>query len=92
MGEALADELSAHGVDVLISKPGPTHSGFAARAGMNLGRAEKAEDVAIATLATLGRKTSVTPGLLSKVLLGALMTAPRFLRVRIMKAIMRSMT
>ncbi len=92
LGEALADELSGQGVDVLISKPGPTHSGFAARAGMNFGKAEKAEDVAIATLAALGQKRSVTPGLLSKFLLGSLMTAPRSMRVQIMKAIMRSMT
>lgn len=92
LGEALADELSAHGVDVLISKPGPTHSGFATRAGMNLGKAEKVEDVATATLAALGRSKSVTPGVLSKILLGSLMTAPRSLRVLIMKAIMRSMT
>lgn len=92
LGEALADELSGQGVDVLISKPGPTHSGFAARSGMNFGKAEKAEDVATATLAALGRKTSVTPGLLSKFLLGSLMTAPRSLRVQIMKSIMRSMT
>jgi uncharacterized protein len=92
LGEALADELAAHGVDVLISKPGPTHSSFAARAGMEFSKAQRAEDVASATLAALGRRTSVTPGLLSKFLLGSLMTAPRFLRVQIMKAIMRSMT
>lgn len=76
----------------MISKPGPTHSGFAARAGMTLGKAERAEDVARATLAALGRQASVTPGLLSKLLLGSLITAPRTLRVQIMKAIMRSMT
>lgn len=92
LGEALADELSPHGVDVLISKPGPTHSGFAARAGMQLGKAESAEDVARATLQALGRRRSVTPGFLSKFLLGSLMTAPRTLRIQIMKAIMRSMT
>lgn len=92
LGEALADEFATQGVDVLVSKPGPTDSGFAARARMNLGKAEKPEDVALATLAALGRSTSVTPGLQSKLLLGSLMTAPRFLRVRIMKAIMRSMT
>lgn len=92
LGEALGDELSAHGVDVLVSKPGPTHSGFAARAGMNLGKAERAEEVASATLAALGRQRSVTPGWLSKFLLGSLMTAPRPVRVQIMKAIMRSMT
>ncbi|MBY0372709.1 MAG: SDR family oxidoreductase [Bryobacteraceae bacterium] len=92
LGEALADELSPLGVDVLVSQPGPTHSGFGDRAGMKMGRAEKAEDVAAATLATLGRKRRVTPGVLSKFLLGSLMTAPRSLRVQIMKAIMRSMT
>ncbi len=92
LGEALADELSTKGVDVLISQPGPTDSGFAARAGMKLGKAEKAETVARATLAALGRQSRVTPGLLSKLLLGTLMTAPRPLRVRIMKLIMRSMT
>lgn len=92
LGEALAEEWSGQGVDVLISKPGPTHSGFAARAGMTLGKAERAEDVARATLAALGRQASVTPGLLSKLLLGSLITAPRTLRVQIMKAIMRSMT
>lgn len=92
LGEALADELKPQGVDVLISKPGPTDSGFAARAGMNPGKTEKAGDVARATLAALGRRTSVTPGLLSKVLLGSLLTAPRSLRVSIMKSIMRSMT
>lgn len=92
LGEGLGDELSPRGVDVLISQPGPTHSGFAARAGMRLGKAEKAENVASATLAALGRRTRVTPGLLSKLLIGSLMTAPRFLRVRIMKLVMRSMT
>ena len=92
LGEALADEWKPHGVDVLISKPGPTSSGFAARAGMNLGRAETAEDVARYTLQALGKRSSVTPGLLSKIMVGSLMTAPRPLRVQIMKTIMRSMT
>lgn len=92
LGEALAVELAPHGVDVLISKPGPTHSGFAARAGMTLGQAESPATVAQATLAALGRRSSVTPGFLSKFLLSSLSTAPRPLRVQIMKAIMRSMT
>jgi short-subunit dehydrogenase len=59
---------------------------------MRMGQAETAEKVARGILAALGRKRQVAPGLLSKVLLGSLMTAPRFLRVRIMKAIMHSMT
>jgi short-subunit dehydrogenase len=92
LGEALADELAPHQVDVLVSQPGPTVSGFAARAGLTMGRAERAEDVARETLAALGRKSRVTPGMHSKLLLWTLMTAPRSLRVRIMKAIMQSMT
>jgi uncharacterized protein len=92
LGEALADELAPHNVDVLITQPGPTNSGFASRAGMTLGKAETAADVARGTLAALGHKTRVTPGNLSKLLLWSLMTAPRSLRVRIMKAIMGSMT
>lgn len=92
LGEALADELAPHQVDVLIAQPGPTESGFASRAGMTMGKAETATTIARGTLDALGRKTRVTPGVLSKVLLWSLMTAPRALRVRIMKAIMRSMT
>lgn len=92
LGEALSEELAGTGVDVLTAAPGPTHSGFGARAGMRMGQAETAEKVAKGILDVLGRKRQVAPGLLSKVLLGSLMTAPRFLRVRIMKAIMQSMT
>lgn len=31
LGEALADEPNPYGVQVLLSSPGPTNSGFAAR-------------------------------------------------------------
>jgi short-subunit dehydrogenase len=92
LGEALADELAPHKIDVLVTQPGPTESGFAARAGMTMGKAENPATVAAQTLAALGHKSRVTPGTLSKVLLWSLSTAPRALRVRIMKAIMQSMT
>ncbi|MBY0507293.1 MAG: SDR family NAD(P)-dependent oxidoreductase [Bryobacteraceae bacterium] len=93
LGEALAQELSGAGVRVLTAIPGPTASGFASRAKMNLGQADTAaavaEDIVTAIMAGHSR---VVPGRTGKILLYSLMTAPRFLRVRIMKAIMRSMT
>ncbi len=92
LGEGLADELKPYGVDVLLSAPGPTYSGFAARAGMHMNAAEKPENVAQRTIASLGRKAFVVPGRLSKLLHGSLMTLPRFARVRIMKEVMKSMT
>jgi len=92
LAEALADELEPSGVDVLVSAPGPTDSGFAARAGMRFGQAVPAAVVARETLDALGRKRQAVPGGLSKLLYGSLMTAPRFLRVQIMKRVMASMT
>lgn len=90
--EALHIELAPRGVAVLSSAPGPVSTGFAARADMKMGAAEKPETVARATLAALGKKMTVTPGPLSKLLTWSLMTAPRGLRVRIMGKIMGGMT
>ena len=92
LAEALHVELAPKGVDVLSSAPGPVNSGFAARADMKMGAAEKPETVALATLNALGKKMTVTPGALSKLLTWSLMTAPRGLRVRIMGSIMGGMT
>lgn len=91
-GEALAVELKPLGVDVLVSAPGPTHSGFAGRAGMTMGAALTPAEVARGTLRALGRRTTALPGLLTKVLTWSLATAPRWLRVRIMGGIMTGMT
>jgi short-subunit dehydrogenase len=90
--EALHVELAPQGVAVLSSAPGPVNSGFAERADMKMGAAEKPETVARATLNALGKKMTVTPGALSKLLTWSLMTAPRGLRVRIMGQIMGGMT
>ncbi len=92
LGEGIAVELKPLGVDVLVSAPGPTHSGFAGRAGMTMGAALTSAEVARGTLRALGRRTVVLPGLLSKVLTWSLATAPRWLRVRIMAGIMKGMT
>ncbi len=89
LGEALAVELKGTGVDVLVSSPGPTETGFGQRARMQMGKAMTAQEVATATLAALGRSGTVLPGRLTKLLRGALMTAPRFLQVRIIGGMMK---
>ena len=75
MGEGLRHELAPAGVDVLVSSPGPAHTGFAARSGMTMTRAMQPRDVAVATLAALGRRTTVTLGGLSEVLRWSLATS-----------------
>lgn len=92
LAEALYVELAPLGIDVLAAAPGPTHSGFAERAGMKMGAALKAEDVAGPILAALGRKPTVLPGFLSKLLTYSLVPLPRWARVRIMGKVMRGMT
>jgi uncharacterized protein len=92
LGEALHEELAPHGIDVLTCSPGPTDTGFGKRSGMRLTNAESAAMVAADILAALGRKSTVIPGIKAKILYAALMTAPRFLRVKIMKAAMAGMT
>ena len=82
--EALYVELSPLGIDVLASAPGPTNSGFAARAGMRMGKVLSPAGVARPTLDALGRRSTVLPGFLSKLLTYSLIPLPRGVRVRIM--------
>lgn len=91
LAEALHHELKPHGVDVLASAPGPIHSGFAARAGMTMGKAQQPQDVAAATLNALGRRSTVRPGWLSKALAYSLAPLPRWGRVRVMGKVMAGM-
>jgi short-subunit dehydrogenase len=91
LAEGLRLELAPHGVDVVACAPGPVDSGFAARADMRLGNALRPEAVATETLTALGRRGTVRPGWLSKVLTAAL-TLPRWARVRIMAIVMGGMT
>lgn len=92
LAEGLGAELKAFGVDVLSVAPGPIASGFAARANMRLGLTMTPEVVARVAIAALGRKRTVRPGWLSKLLGWGLSTTPRFLRVHIMGGIMGGMT
>ena len=92
LAEAMHAELKPSGVDVLASAPGPVHSGFADRARMRMGSAALPAVVAKETIRALGRKMTVLPGALSKLLTYSLMPLPRFLRVRIMAQVMGGMT
>jgi short-subunit dehydrogenase len=92
LAEALHVELKPYGVDVLAAAPGPVNSEFASRANMKMGNVLKPEDVGIPILKALGRKSTVLPGTLSKVLVYSLRTLPRWAKVRAMKVVMGGMT
>lgn len=92
LAEALTLELKPHHVQVLTASPGPVNTSFGERANMKMGSAASAESVAKAIVNALGRQSVVVPGFLSKVLLYSLKTAPRFIKVRIMQAVMSGFT
>jgi uncharacterized protein len=92
LAEALAVELKPHNVDVLAAAPGPVQSGFSARADMKMSMFLTPQQVGIPILKALGRKTTVLPGLLTKLLVYSLRTVPRWGKVKIMKLVMGGMT
>jgi hypothetical protein len=92
LAEGLHHELKPLGVDVLACAPGPVQSGFAARANMQMGLAGTPQAVAADTLKALGRRMTVRPGWVSKLLEGSLNPLPRSLRVQMMSRIMGGMT
>jgi hypothetical protein len=92
LAEGLRVELDPLGVDVIASAPGPVRSGFEARADMKMAQALAPGVVAAQTLDALGRRGTVRPGWLSKLLGWSLAATPRPLRVRIMKQVMGGMT
>ena len=92
LAEGLRAELAPSGIDVLASAPGPVTSGFAARADMQMGNAERPSVVARQSLAALGRRTTVRPGLLAKGLGYSLSMLPRRSRTFIMSQVMKGMT
>lgn len=92
MGEGLAVELKPHGVDVLCAAPGPVGTGFAERADMKMDNPMTPTTVAIPILKALGRKSTVLPGRLTKVLTYSLSTLPRSRRVRVLSKVMEGMS
>jgi uncharacterized protein len=92
LAEALAIELKPYNVDVLAAAPGPVKGNFETRANMKMSGGMQAADIAVPILQSLGKKSSVWPGLLSKLLIGSIHTVPRFFKIRIMKMVMGGMT
>lgn len=92
LAEALHVELKPFGVDVLAAAPGPVETGFSEVANMKMSVALTPADVGVPILTALGRKMTVFPGFLTKLLVYSLRTAPRSLKVRIMQAVMGGMT
>ena len=91
LAEGIRHELKPFGVDVIASAPGPIETGFGGRAEMTMGMSQEPEVVAAETLAALGRKGTVRPGWLGKLLEGSLAPLPRRARTLIMKQVMAGM-
>lgn len=92
LGEAIAIELKPEGVDVLCAAPGPVESGFSKRANMKMSMALKPEDVAAPIIKAIGKKASVLPGFLTKILVYNLRMTPRWGKIRIMGNVMKGFT
>jgi uncharacterized protein len=90
--EGLAVEMRPLGVSVLSVAPGPVGTGFAARAGMQMGKAETPETVARLALAALPGGGTVRPGFQAKFLGWSLAMLPRWGRVRVLGQIMKRIT
>lgn len=92
LAEGLAVELKPYGVDVLAAAPGPVESGFSQRANMKMSMSLTPSQVGVPILMALGRKTTVLPGLLTKILVYSLRTVPRWGKIKIMEKVMGGMT
>jgi uncharacterized protein len=92
LAEGLAIELKPLGVDVLAAAPGPVKSGFEQRANMKLQMSLKPTQVGVPILRALGRKNTVLPGTLTKILVYSLRTVPRWAKIKIMEKVMGGMT
>ncbi len=90
--EGLAVELRPVGVTVLSVAPGPVSTGFGARAGMRMQRAEDPATVARVALKYLRSGGTVRPGALAKTLGWSLALLPRWGRVLVLGRIMKGMT
>jgi hypothetical protein len=92
LAEGLAVDLAPAGIDVLSCAPGPVETGFAARSRLSPTKSADPRTVARETVAALGRKTTVKPGIMSKVLINSLALLPRSARTKILSGIMASRT
>ncbi|MEM8928321.1 MAG: SDR family oxidoreductase [Bacteroidota bacterium] len=92
LGEGLFHELKPFGVDVLAAAPGPVNSGFAQVANLKMANALEPDQVSPAILKAIGKRHTVFPGSLTKILVSGLRTVPRWGKIRIMNRVMGGMT
>ncbi|XZE17565.1 SDR family NAD(P)-dependent oxidoreductase [Pirellulaceae bacterium SH449] len=92
LAEGLGRELRPKGVDVLAVAPGPTNTGFASRANMTMAASLDPDKIAPEIITALGRKSTLLPGFLSKLLVYAMLPLPRWARISIMGTVMRGMS
>jgi uncharacterized protein len=92
LGEALQSELAGTGVEVTVIAPGPTHSGFGARAGMMITAGASPDQVARGIVARLGRPGVVLPDWFAWMIRWSTVFAPRRLAVAILGRVMGGMT
>src|SRR5262249_36634947 len=92
LAEALYVELSPLGVDVLAAAPGPTNTGFAARAGMRMDMALNPADVAQRSLNALGPRSTAGRCFVQKLVRYARRRMAGGAGVRIRGRVMRGMT
>ncbi|MEO1679452.1 MAG: SDR family NAD(P)-dependent oxidoreductase [Pseudomonadota bacterium] len=91
LAEGLAAEMKSKGVHVLSVAPGPVTSGFADRAQMQMGMADRPEAVARGIVRALSSSGTIRPGFVSKLLGYTMAMTPRPLRIRIMSGVMSGM-
>ncbi|MCB9232319.1 MAG: SDR family NAD(P)-dependent oxidoreductase [Bacteroidia bacterium] len=92
LGEGLRPELNAAGIDLLIAAPGPVESGFAARANMKMSLSLRPEAVGVPIISAIGRRSTLLPGFLTKLLVYNLRMVPRWAKIRIMGKVMGGFT
>lgn len=92
LAEGLHVELKPHNIDVLAVAPGPVKSGFGQRANMKMDVGLTPAQVGWPILNALGKKTTVFPGWITKVLTSSLSILPRWAKVRVMQLVMDGMT
>jgi hypothetical protein len=90
--EALAVELKSEGIDVLSAAPGPVASGFAERADMKMDMSLSPEQIGVPIIEAIGRRSTVLPGFLTKLLVYNLRMTPRWAKVQIMGKVMGGFT
>jgi len=92
LAEGLAKELKPAGIDVMSAAPGPVKTGFSERADMKMGTALSPKQVAVPIIKAIGRRSSVFPGFLTKLLAYNLRLLPRWGKIRVMEKVMAGFT